>query len=96
MAQSTKRIVIVAVVIAFIVAGAWLSHGRRQPAPGEPATPPAPPTAPAPELPAAGHDLAEGDKAPDFTLPDAGGQDFSLSRYMGKHNVLLFFHMGTG
>jgi len=80
-APSTKRIVTVTVVIAFIVAGAWLSYGRRQAGP---------------ELPAAGHDLAEGDKAPDFTLPDANGQDFSLSRYKGKHNVLLFFHMGTG
>lgn len=35
--------------------------------------------------------LAEGDKAPDFTLPSISGEQVSLSRYIGKENVVLSF-----
>ena len=40
--------------------------------------------------------LAEGDPAPDFTLPTATGGEASLSDYVGKQPVLLFFHMAMG
>ena len=36
--------------------------------------------------------LATGDKAPDFTLTAADGQDVSLSTFQGKQNVLLVFY----
>ncbi|MGB3443680.1 MAG: thioredoxin-dependent thiol peroxidase [Actinophytocola sp.] len=35
--------------------------------------------------------LAEGDAAPAFTLPDAGGDQVSLSDYLGKHVVVYFY-----
>jgi peroxiredoxin Q/BCP len=35
--------------------------------------------------------LAEGDSAPDFTLPAAGGEDFTLSELRGKMVVLYFY-----
>lgn len=35
--------------------------------------------------------LAEGDSAPDFTLPAAGGEDFTLSELKGKTVVLYFY-----
>jgi len=35
--------------------------------------------------------LAEGDAAPDFTLPDAGGDEVSLSDFRGKHVVVYFY-----
>lgn len=40
--------------------------------------------------------LKEGDKAPDFRLPTATGTTVSLSDYVGKQPVLLFFHMAAG
>jgi peroxiredoxin Q/BCP len=33
--------------------------------------------------------------APDFALKDSGGRTIALSDYLGKRNVLLFFHQGT-
>lgn len=35
--------------------------------------------------------LKVGDKAPDFTLPAVSGEKISLSRYLGKKNVVLSF-----
>ena len=36
--------------------------------------------------------LAAGDSAPDFTLKDQNGQDFSLSEFRGQKNVVLVFY----
>lgn len=36
--------------------------------------------------------LKEGQLAPDFTLPAAGGQTISLSDYRGKQSVILYFY----
>ncbi|HET7303887.1 MAG TPA: peroxiredoxin [Segeticoccus sp.] len=36
--------------------------------------------------------VAEGDRAPDFTLPDQHGQDVSLSGFRGHRSVLLVFY----
>jgi thioredoxin-dependent peroxiredoxin len=33
-----------------------------------------------------------GDKAPDFTLPSQLGDDLTLSEYLGKKNVVLYFY----
>jgi cytochrome oxidase Cu insertion factor (SCO1/SenC/PrrC family) len=38
----------------------------------------------------------EGDRAPDFSLPDAQGPPVSLADYRGKKDVLLYFSMGPG
>lgn len=32
-----------------------------------------------------------GDVAPDFTLPGTGGEDYTLSAYLGHHVVLAFY-----
>lgn len=40
--------------------------------------------------------LAVGDKAPDFTMPDANEKPVSLAQFRGKKAVLLFFSMGPG
>lgn len=40
--------------------------------------------------------LSVGDSAPKFTLPAAIGHQVSLSDYLGKANVLLYFHMAYG
>ena len=37
--------------------------------------------------------LKVGDKAPDFTLTDTGGQPVKLSDFRGKKNVLLAFYV---
>ncbi|MGE5591549.1 MAG: redoxin domain-containing protein [Bacillota bacterium] len=102
-----KRTTTIAAVLAVAIAavGAVQFFGARRPQPEAPVTPgapvgPATPTSPAtPTVPpqqAAEPALAVGDRAPDFTLPNASGKEFSLSQYLGKENVLLFFHMGTG
>jgi peroxiredoxin Q/BCP len=39
-------------------------------------------------------ELAVGDKAPDFTLPDQDGNDVTLSDFKGKKNVVLIFYPG--
>lgn len=36
------------------------------------------------------------DAAPDFTLPNALGEEVSLSDFAGKQPVLLYFSMGPG
>jgi peroxiredoxin Q/BCP len=33
-----------------------------------------------------------GDKAPDFSLPSQRGEEFSLSQFFGKKNVVLYFY----
>jgi len=40
--------------------------------------------------------LSVGEKAPDFTLPSATGDTVSLSDYLGRQPVLLYFHMAEG
>ena len=40
--------------------------------------------------------LKVGDTAQDFTLQSADGQTISLSNYIGKQPVLLYFHMANG
>lgn len=40
--------------------------------------------------------VAEGTLAPEFTLPAANGGTVSLSDFVGKRHVLLFFSMGSG
>jgi len=36
--------------------------------------------------------IAEGQKAPDFSLPASTGETVSLSQYQGKNNVVLYFY----
>jgi peroxiredoxin Q/BCP len=36
--------------------------------------------------------LKEGDKAPDFILPNQDGKKFKLSQFRGKKNVVLYFY----
>lgn len=36
--------------------------------------------------------LAEGQKAPNFTLPATGGKTITLSDFRGKSNVVLYFY----
>lgn len=38
-------------------------------------------------------DLNVGDQAPDFTLPNLDGNQWSLSSVRGQKNVLLSFHV---
>jgi thioredoxin-dependent peroxiredoxin len=33
-----------------------------------------------------------GDRAPDFTLQSSTGENISLSQFLGKKNVFLFFY----
>jgi hypothetical protein len=40
--------------------------------------------------------LSEGDRAPDFALPSAGGGQIALSDFEGRKPVLLYFSMGPG
>jgi peroxiredoxin len=40
--------------------------------------------------------LAEGDRAPSFSLTSADGGKVQLSDYVGKNPVLLYFSMGPG
>jgi hypothetical protein len=40
--------------------------------------------------------LSVGDPAPSFSLPSATGGTTSLSDYVGKQPVLLYFSMGDG
>jgi hypothetical protein len=40
--------------------------------------------------------LTEGNRAPEFTLPDALGGIVSLADYIEKRPVLLYFHMAVG
>ncbi len=43
----------------------------------------------------AGTTIEAGSAAPDFSLPDAVGGEFTLSDYSGRP-VLLYFHMAVG
>ena len=36
--------------------------------------------------------VKKGDKAPDFTLQSSTGENISLSQFLGKKNVVLFFY----
>jgi cytochrome oxidase Cu insertion factor (SCO1/SenC/PrrC family) len=45
-------------------------------------------------VPAAPSAFVVGRPAPDFTLPDAGGRQVTLSEYRGKKAVLLVFYRG--
>lgn len=36
--------------------------------------------------------LKVGDKAPDFSLPSTWDRNVSLSEFLGKKNVILFFY----
>lgn len=40
--------------------------------------------------------LAEGDRAPAFSLPAASGAAVALADYAGTRPVLLYFHMADG
>jgi peroxiredoxin Q/BCP len=40
--------------------------------------------------------LKPGDKAPDFTLPDANGKMYTLSSYEGKSPVIVYFYPKAG
>ena len=42
------------------------------------------------------NDLKVGDKAPDFSIPEANGQVVTLSEINNDQPVLLFFHMAGG
>ena len=46
-------------------------------------------------LPNPGHVLAlqVGDKAPDFSLPATSAETVSLTDYLGKKSVVLFFYL---
>jgi hypothetical protein len=41
-------------------------------------------------------DLEVGDQAPEFSLTATSGETVSLSDYVGKQPVLLYFHMAVG
>ena len=43
-----------------------------------------------------GASLAEGDRAPAFTLPSADGDKVALSDFVGAKPALLYFSMGPG
>ena len=45
------------------------------------------------DMAARGTKLGIGDEAPDFVLPGAGGEDFSLSSLRGRKVVLFFYPM---
>ena len=51
-----------------------------------------PPTSPATSEPP----VAPGDRAPDFRLSAAGGNQVTLGDYRGERAVLLYFSMGPG
>jgi hypothetical protein len=40
--------------------------------------------------------LSEGEPAPRFTLPSAGGGQVSLDDFVGRKPALLYFSMGPG
>lgn len=48
-----------------------------------------------PLLPEAHLNVAVGDKAPDFSLPDSEGKKFALSSLRGKEKVVLVFFRGV-
>lgn len=43
----------------------------------------------------AAHALQVGDKAPDFSLPAAGGGNVRLSDFAGKKSVVIFTYIGA-
>ena len=46
-------------------------------------------------MPSPSHELAVGDKAPDFTLPATTQEKWSLSELIGKKNIVLFGFVGA-
>ena len=54
-----------------------------------------PMTVPEPDPLPAGEGLAVGATAPDFTLPDGDGNDYSLSNYAGQVVVIQFYTTTT-
>lgn len=36
--------------------------------------------------------IKTGDQAPNFTLPDQNGEDFTLNNLLGKKNILIYFY----
>ena len=40
--------------------------------------------------------LKEGDRAPEFTLPDQNGNTVRLADYLGKKSVILAFYIKAG
>ena len=40
--------------------------------------------------------LKEGDRAPEFSLPDQNGHTVRLADYLGKKNVVLAFYIKAG
>jgi len=38
------------------------------------------------------NDIKSGDKAPLFTLPDSEGRSVSLSDFIGKQNLVVYFY----
>ncbi|HSP88964.1 MAG TPA: peroxiredoxin [Ignavibacteriaceae bacterium] len=40
--------------------------------------------------------LTKGTEAPDFTLPDASGNEFTLSSYEGQSPVVIYFYPAAG
>jgi thioredoxin-dependent peroxiredoxin len=37
--------------------------------------------------------LKVGDRAPNFTLPSSSGESISISQFLGKKQVVLFFYL---
>ena len=71
--------------VAVVVLSAFITIQAQQPT-QTPATRPATPQPPKTHL-------KVGQSAPDFTLPDTGGQRIKLSDFKGKKNVVLAFYV---
>lgn len=55
----------------------------------------APQQDPPPQMPATGEGLNIGTTAPDFTLPDSNGSNYTLSDYIGNSKIVLVFFRGN-
>ena len=71
--------------IALVLLSAFITIQAQQPV----ATPAPKPATPQPPK----THLKVGQAAPDFTLPDTGGQRIKLSDFKGKKNVVLAFYV---
>lgn len=54
-----------------------------------------PPQNPPPQMPSTGEGLNIGTTAPDFTLPDGSGSNYTLSDYIGDSKIVLVFYRGN-